>query len=340
MRPEPHEGNEMIKVEGLGRDFDVTVREPGLASALRSVVHRRTRTISAISNVSFTAYGGSVLGFLGPNGSGKTTTLKCLAGLLTPTAGSVDVLGHTPHRRDPGLLRRLGFVMGQRWQLHVDLPVAESFDLHRVVYGLEADEFRRNRAELVDLLGLQTLLTQPARKLSLGQRMRCEFAAALMHRPSVVLLDEPTLGLDFEAQLQIRRFVGEYVRLTGACVLLTSHYLADIEALCADVMTISGGQITFHGPLAELRAMAGTTKRVTARLSRPVARTQVEHVGAVIEHDETSLVIEVENGQAGAAVTVLEGIDGVTELSLADPPLEDTLRGLYSAPAAVPAVRA
>ena len=221
----------MITVDSLTREFQVTHRDPGLRSAFRSVVHRAHKTVVAIEDVSFRIDGGGVVGFLGPNGSGKTTTLKCLAGLLTPSRGSVEVLGYTPYQRDPEFLRQLGFVMGQRWQLNVDLPVQESFDLHRVVYDLDTAEFRRTRDQLVELLDLGELLGQTARKLSLGQRMRCEFAAALLHRPRVVLLDEPTLGLDFDAQQQIRLFVREYVLLTGAAVMLTSHYLADIEAL-------------------------------------------------------------------------------------------------------------
>lgn len=322
----------MIEVSDLRREFQVTVRETGLGAALKSIVRRETRTVTAVDGVSFTAPGGKVLGLLGPNGSGKTTVLKCVAGLLTPTAGSVQVLGATPHERRPEFLRQLGFVMGQRWQLHVDLPVTESFELHRVVYGIGHTEFRRSRDELVDLLDLGPIVGQAARKLSLGQRMRCEFAAALLHRPAVVLLDEPTLGLDFEAQVQIRRFVSEYVRLTGACVLLTSHYLADIEALCQDVMTISRGRITFAGAFDELRAMAGDSKRVHARLAAPLPAADLAALGRVIEHTAASITLEVSRGGAGQVVSALEEWDGVVDLSLTDPPLEETLRDLYASP--------
>ncbi len=318
----------MISVEGLSREFTVTDRESGLRSALRSVARRQRRTIVAVDDLAFDVRGGEVLGFLGPNGSGKTTTLKCLAGLLTPTAGRVDVLGFTPAERRPEFLRRLGFVMGQRWQLNVDIPVTESFELHRVIYDLDRAEFRRTADELTELLDLGDISRQVTRKLSLGQRMRCEFAAALLHRPSVVLLDEPTLGLDFEAQQQIRRFVAAYVELTGAAVLLTSHYLADIEALADRVMTISGGHITYTGTLQDLQTMAGDHKRVTTRLSRPVPAAEAAALGLVREHTDGTLVLEVTRNRVGEVVGALERL-GVADVSLADPPLEDALRALY-----------
>lgn len=322
----------MIRAKGLSRHFTVTERESGLRAALRSVTRRTRRTVVAVDRVSFEVDGGAVTGFLGPNGSGKTTTLKCLAGLLTPTAGSVDVLGFTPAERRPDFLRRLGFVMGQRWQLNVDIPVAESFELHRVIYDLDRAEFARTRDELTELLDLGDVSRQVARKLSLGQRMRCEFAAALLHRPSVVLLDEPTLGLDFEAQVQIRRFVAAYVELTGAAVLLTSHYLADIEALCSRVMTISNGRITYDGTLTELKGMAGDQKLITAQLASPVLGEAVVGLGDVREHTATTLVLQVSRARAGEAVGALGRMDGVADVSLGDPPLEDTLRTLYQTP--------
>ena len=322
----------MIRVESLTRHFSVTVREPGLRAALRSTVRRQHRVVSAVQDATFTVEGGAVLGFLGPNGSGKTTTLKCIAGLLTPTSGTVDVLGFTPAARRPEFLRRLGFVMGQRWQLHVDLPPMDSFELQRVVYDIDRREFVHTRDELMELLDLGDTVRRPARKLSLGERMRCEFAAALLHRPSVVLLDEPTLGLDFDAQVQIRRFVSSYVERTGAAVILTSHYLADIEALCHRVMTISHGRITYQGTLSELQGMAGDAKRVTARLTRPLGASALAGIGTVVEHSEGTVVLEVPRGRAGAAVTDLERLDAVADVSLADP-LEDTLRTLYASPA-------
>lgn len=321
----------MIAVSGLTRTFEVTERDAGLGGALRSVVRRRHRTITAVEDLTLEVGPGTVLGLLGPNGSGKTTTLKCIAGLLTPTRGSVEVLGHTPSRREPEYLRRLGFVMGQRWQLHPDLPVGESFELHRVVYDLDREQFDRTRAELVELLDVADLGSQPSRKLSLGQRMRCEFVAALLHRPPVVLLDEPTLGLDFDAQVAIRAFVRRYVRDTGAAAILTSHYLADIEALADRVATISHGRLTFSGSLRELQGLAGDRKHVTARLERPVTEGEVAGLGdvRVITSTPGTLTVEVARSGAGAVLLALESLDAVSDVSLADPPLEDTLTQLY-----------
>jgi ABC-2 type transport system ATP-binding protein len=198
-----------------------------------------------------------------------------------------------------------------------------------VIYDLDPAEFVRTRAELMALLELNDLVSQPSRKLSLGQRMRCEFVAALLHRPSVVLLDEPTLGLDFDAQLLIRAFVRRYVESTGAAVVLTSHYLADIEALCDQVMTISHGSITFRGSLTDLKDMAGDRKRVTARTTEPLAHDALAALGTVVEQTPGTVVLEVQRSRAGSVVGSLELLDGVTDVSLGDPPLEETLRDLY-----------
>lgn len=320
----------VIEVENLRRDFSVVERKEGLRGALASIVHRRTRTVTAVDGVSFGLDGGRVVGFLGPNGSGKTTTLKCIAGLLTPTAGRVSVNGFVPQRRERAFLRNLGFVMGQKWQLHIDLPVGESYELSRVIYDIQRAEFAQTRDDMVDLLDLGDLLDKPARKLSLGQRMRCEFAAALLHRPSIVLLDEPTIGLDFEVQSQIRQFIKHYVEMTNACVLLTSHYLADIEALCQDVMTISQGRITFTGSQPQLRALAGRGKRIAARLTAGIDIAVASELGKVVEHSAGTLVLEVDADSAPSVLGRLQSMPGVVDLSLSHPPLEETLRVLYA----------
>lgn len=324
----------MIEVDKLVRTFDITVRPPGLRGAMRSLVRRESRTITAVDNIGFQVGAGEIVGFLGPNGAGKTTTLKCIAGLLTTTSGRVRVLGHDPARRDPEFLRRIGFVMGQRWQLHVDLPVWESFDLHRVIYRLDRQEFARSRDQLIEMMGIGDYVMQQARRLSLGQRMRCEFAAALLHRPAVVLLDEPTLGLDFEAQQQIRAFVAEYVAQTQASVLLTSHYLRDIEVLCGRVLTISDGRLTFAGSLDEIRAMAGQDKRVRVRVAKPLADSQVAELGAltgarVVDAARSEIVLEAAPGAVGRAIDTVERWVAVEDVDVSEQPLEDALTRLY-----------
>lgn len=318
-----------IEVAGLTREFTVVDREPGLAAALGSLVHRRHRTVTAVSDVSFTVEPGEVVAFLGPNGAGKTTTLKCVAGLLAPSAGTVRALGFEPIRRERAYLRRLGFVMGQRWQLHIDLPIADSFDVLRVVYDLNDDHYRRVLADLVELLDLAPIMTQPFRQLSLGQRMRAEFAAALLHSPDLVLLDEPTLGLDFEAQAAIRRFVLDYVDRYGAAVVLTSHYLVDIEAMADRVLTIADGRITFEGRFEQLQRLSGGRKRLTVRYLTAPGRSRLEPMGRVLVHGEAQAVIEVERERSGAIIGQLLDLPEVLDVSLGDPPLEETLAQLY-----------
>lgn len=313
----------------LSRTFRIVDREPGLRGAIESIVGRRYRSLDAVVDADFEARSGEVLALLGPNGAGKTTTLKMVAGLLTPTAGDIRVLGYEPSRREGDFLRRIGFVMGQRWQLHPDLPVGDSLDVLRVVYDLTRDEAAITRAELVESLDIGGLLSQPARELSLGQRMRCEIAATLQHRPEVVLLDEPTLGLDFDGQVAIRRFFADYVGRHRACVILTSHYLADVEALAHRVMTISEGRITFDGTLDDLRAHGGDDKRLVARVSDDADVEAMATIGAVIEVTPGRVVVSVPRTEAGMTLTALQATRGVIDVTVVDPPLEDTLSELY-----------
>jgi ABC-2 type transport system ATP-binding protein len=320
-----------IDVAGLRRTFEVTDRDPGIKAALRSIISRSYREIVAVDGVTFTVEPGEIVGFLGPNGAGKTTTLKVIAGLLTPTAGTVRVGDFVPHERDPRYLMRLGFIMGQRHQLHFDLPVTDGLDVRRVIYGLGADDYRSSRDELVEMLGIGPFLNQPVRKLSLGQRMRAELAATLLHRPSVVLLDEPTLGLDFEAQHQIRTFIANYVERHGAAVILTSHYLADVEALCERVIAIAQGRVRYDGGLHALAARAGTGKRVVMTLSAPIAPRDAAGLGTVIEHTADRLVVEVPRESTGDTVNRALATPGVENVDLVNPPLEDRLADIYKA---------
>src|SRR4051794_38287027 len=222
----------VVHVSGLTKVFKVAEREAGLRAAATSLFRRKWREVRAVDRISFDIAPGEVVGFLGPNGAGKTTTLKMLSGLLYPTSGEAVVLGSTPSRREKEYLRQITLVMGNRNQLQWDIPALDSFEMNRAIYRIPDADFRRTRDELVELLELGDLVRKPVRNLSLGEQMKAEIAAALLHRPRVLFLDEPTIGLDVTAQKRIRAFLAEYNRRYGASVLLTSHYMADVQALC------------------------------------------------------------------------------------------------------------
>ena len=273
----------VVRVENLTRMFRVAERPSGFNAVLRGLFHRTYKQIPAVRDVTFSAQTGEILGVLGPNGSGKTTTLKCISGLLTPTSGTVDVLGFTPYERRPEFLRRIGFIMGQRSQLYPDVSFLDSLHMRRIVYGMSQAEFISSLDELMDLLSLGEFAKTPVRQLSLGQRMRCEFAAALLHRPKLVLLDEPTIGLDFTAQAAIRGFIQEYVAEHHATVLLTSHYLQDIEALADRVVVLAKGRLVFTGVLDDLHHLGGG-----GQVSLETALTQLYEGGPTLDFGDSS----------------------------------------------------
>ncbi|HEY3291483.1 MAG TPA: ATP-binding cassette domain-containing protein, partial [Anaerolineae bacterium] len=241
-----------IVVDLLSKTFQVTDREAGFGAAVRSFVKRKYRDVKAVQNVSFRIGQGEIVGFLGPNGAGKTTTLKMLSGLLHPTGGNATVLGYTPWQRQSGYLRSMTLVMGQRNRLSWDIPAADSFLLNKAIYRIGDADYKRTYDELSELLDLPPIIRKPVRNLSLGERMKCELAASLLHRPSVLFLDEPTIGLDISAQVRIRAFLKEYNRRSGATILLTSHYMADVTALCERIIIIHHGQTKYDGKLVDL----------------------------------------------------------------------------------------
>ena len=241
-----------ISIQNLQKVYTIHEREAGLGAAMRSLVKRKTKEIRAVDGITLSVDPGEIVGFLGPNGAGKTTTLKMLTGLLHPSDGQANVLGFTPWQRKSDFLRQITLVLGQRNQLIWDIPAADSYELNRVIFSIPEDEYRQTLAELTELLDLGPLIHKPVRNLSLGERMKCEIAGALLHRPQVLFLDEPTIGLDVTAQRRIRQFIAEYNQRYGASVLLTSHYMADVEALCQRVIVIHHGRILFDGDLTAL----------------------------------------------------------------------------------------
>jgi ABC-2 type transport system ATP-binding protein len=320
----------MIEVRGLEKSFRVHRREPGLGAALRSLFRRRYDEVPAVRGVSFTVREGERVGFLGPNGAGKTTTLKMLAGLLHPTGGEARVHGHVPWLREDAFLGRITLVMGQKQQLLWDLPPTETFELNRAIYGVDRASFRQDVDELVALLSLGEVVSKPTRQLSLGERMKCELVAALVHRPRVLFLDEPTIGLDVAMQAALRGFLRRYNEERGATLLLTSHDMDDVRALCPRVLLIDQGALTFDGSLDALVRKIRPVKRVTMRFSGTVEPSRIDALGEVISRGECSVTLQVAAGQVGAAVAAALASLPVADLTVEDPPLEEILAGLFA----------
>jgi ABC-2 type transport system ATP-binding protein len=318
----------MIRARELAKHFKVHKRPPGFASAMKSLVHRTYDTVKAVDGVSFTIERGERVGFLGPNGAGKTTTLKVLSGLLHPTSGDVDVEGHVPFRRETALLGKITLVMGQKSQLIWDLPPAETYALNRAVFDVPRDEFDRTLKELTDLLELGPLLEKPTRQLSLGERMKCELAAALLHRPTTLFLDEPTIGLDVAMQVAIRDFVRSYNQRHEATVLLTSHYMDDVVALCPRVIVIDHGRLIHDGDLRGLIKQMDPDKRVSFTLVSPVADEEIAKLGTLISREAQRIVLRVTERDLGGVVSRLLELKA-GDLAIEDPPLEDVLRVMF-----------
>jgi ABC-2 type transport system ATP-binding protein len=308
----------------------VPVREAGLKASVRSLLHRQTRDVSAVESVDFEIVAGEVVGFLGPNGAGKTTTLKMLSGLLHPTSGHLTVLGHVPRRREREFLRRITLVMGNRNQLQWDLPALDSFELHRAVYGIPRAEFLLMRDELIELLDLGDLVNKPVRNLSLGERMKVEIADALLHRPGVLFLDEPTLGLDVTMQRRIRSFVGEYNRRHGATVLLTSHYMADVQALCKRVIVIHHGRILFDGDLTALSDRFASHKTITVQFEAADEIVDLSHFGEASHTGEDTVTLKVARTDVARVTARLLSEYSVADLTIEDPAIDDVIEQVFA----------
>jgi ABC-2 type transport system ATP-binding protein len=318
----------VIEVRALEKHYRVHKREPGFAAALRSLVRRRHETVRAVDGISFTVAEGERVGFLGPNGAGKTTTLKILSGLLHPTSGEVEVAGHVPRRREAAFLKKITLVMGQKQQLLWDLPPSETFHLNRAVYGVPRRQFEETLRELVDLLEIGPLVGKPTRQLSLGERMKCELCAALLHRPRVLFLDEPTIGLDVSMQATVRAFVKAYNERFGATVLLTSHYMEDVVQLCPRVIVIDRGRLIYDGDLRALSHRVRPDKRIVLRFANGSA-PDLARFGAVVAATEGGATIQVPADAVPRAVAALLAEVKVADLTVEDPPLEEVMSELF-----------
>ncbi len=319
----------MIEVRELRKEYRVHRRAPGLGASIRSLFRRRQEVVHAVDGISFRVAAGERVGFLGPNGAGKTTTLKVLSGLLHPSGGEVRVAGHVPARREVEFLQSITLVMGQKQQLLWDLPPSETFALNRAIYEIPRPEFEARVRELVDLLDLGTVVDKPTRQLSLGERMKCELAASLVHRPRVLFLDEPTIGLDVTMQATVREFVRSYNERHGATVVLTSHYMDDVLALCPRVVVIDRGRLIYDGDLRTLSREVRPEKRVVVRLGQPVAAPDLAGYGALVSHADGQAVFRVP-GDAVASVVgrLLSGLP-VADLTVEEPPLEEIMSELF-----------
>jgi ABC-2 type transport system ATP-binding protein len=320
----------MIRVRGLQKHFKVHKRPPGMKAAIQSLFKREYQVVKAVDGIDFSVGAGERVGFLGPNGAGKTTTLKMASGLLYPSAGEISVDGHVPQQREAVFLKKIMLVMGQKQQLLWDLPPNETFELNRAIYDVPRVDFNRRLKELTELLELGDLVNKPTRQLSLGERMKCELAAALVHGPKVLFLDEPTIGLDVSMQVTMRDFIRRYNEEQGATLILTSHYMDDVAALCPRVIVIDKGGLSFDGKLDDLVREVRPDKRLTFRFSSPVSKEQVSHLGSLIKHDAAQTVVQVAHSAVKAVVAEALAQLPVQDLNVEDPPLEEVMSALFA----------
>lgn len=321
-----------IQVEGLTKVFRTYKKQPGLRGAIRGLFHRQYEEVQAAGDVSFRIDAGELVGFLGPNGAGKTTTLKMLAGLLYPTRGTAHVLGYVPWERQDAYRRRFALLLGQKNQLWWDLPARESLELNAKIYGIEPALFDRTVAELTELLDVRDKLNVMVRELSLGERMKLELVTALLHQPSVLLLDEHTIGLDVVSQKKVREFLREYNTRRQTTILLTSHYMADIEALCRRVIIIDHGRIFFDGRLSEVLDRFADFKLLTIQCAQTasLSAAELQACGEVVEQDPLSLKLKVKRERVVAVCKTLLDRLPVTDIDIQEVPIEDIIRQIFA----------
>lgn len=317
-----------ISVKNLSKTYYVPVREAGLRAALTSLVKRENREVTAVAPIDFSIQSGEIVGFLGPNGAGKTTTIKMLSGLLHPTAGNINVLGYEPAKRAPAYLKQMTLVMGQRNQLLWDIPVIDSFERNRAIYDIADPRYKSTLGKLTEMLGLGDLLSKPSRNLSLGERMKCEVAVALLHEPQVLFLDEPTIGLDVTMQRRLRVFLKQYNEETGATILLTSHYMADVEALCKRVIVIHHGSILFDGQLTDLIDKFTAYKTITVKTEDQ--SHDLSQFGTVVRQVDTTTSLRIDRNDAAEVTARLLQEVNILDLKVEDPPIEEVIDQVFS----------
>ena len=321
---------DFIEIENLCKSYRVYQKREGLLASVKGLFHREYREVHAVNDISLQVEQGEFVAFLGPNGAGKTTTLKLLSGVINPNSGSVRVMGHTPWLRENEYRRKFALVMGQKNQLWWDLPASESFRLNQHIYGMPAAEFERTRKELTELLDVTRLLGQPVRELSLGERMKMELIAALLHQPEVLFLDEPTIGLDVVAQHKIQQFLKNYQKERGNTILLTSHYMKDIEALCKRVVIIANGAIYHDGSLEAIVDKFSGDKIVTLHLAETHSLDSLRSLPNVMQVEEPKIKFRVQRDEVGKVLSQILSAHAVDDIVVEDPPLEEVISNVFS----------
>jgi ABC-2 type transport system ATP-binding protein len=320
----------VIEINALAKSYRVYQKKEGLLASVHGLFRREYRDIRAVRGIDLTVDQGEFVAFLGPNGAGKTTTLKLLSGVIQPTSGQATVMGHIPWKRENAYRRRFALVMGQKNQLWWDLPAQESFRLHQQIYRIEPNQFTRSLSELTDLLGVARLLKQPVRELSLGERMKMELTAALLHSPDVLFLDEPTIGLDVVAQHNIQQFLRHYQQARQITVLLTSHYMKDVAALCERVVVIAEGQIRYDGSLDGIVDRFGGHKVIMLQFADEPMPADLARFGEVIEVQPPRVKLRVDRRDVSQVMTAVLGQYTLDDISVEDPPLEQVIAEVFA----------
>ncbi|HVF69368.1 MAG TPA: ABC transporter ATP-binding protein [Xanthomonadales bacterium] len=320
----------IINVSNLTKYYKIHQKEPGLSGSLKSLFNRKYYDAKAVDDISFSIEEGELIGFIGPNGAGKTTTLKCLSGLLYPTSGKVEVMGYTPFERKHPFLKQISLVMGQKNQLWWDLPAIDSFLLNKEIYEISDSVYKKTLDELVELLDVQDVLQVQVRKLSLGQRMKCELIAALIHNPKILFLDEPTIGLDVVMQQKLRDFIKEYNKRYNATILLTSHYMKDVEQLCERVIIIDHGKILYDGALSDIVKKYVKNKTLSVIFAKPVEKNKLSRLGQVLELDGSKAILSVPREKSNHVASKLLDSFPVVDLNIEEANIEEIIRDVFT----------
>lgn len=317
-----------ISVKNLKRYFKVYKRPPGFLPTFSSLFRRKMEEVKAVDNISFTIEKGELVGFIGPNGAGKTTTLKCLSGLLYPSSGEIKVLGYIPFDRKKEFLKSISLIMGQKNQLWWDLPPLDSFELNKEIYEIDDKSYKKSLDELVTLLEVRDILKVPVRQLSLGQRMKMELIAALLHKPQILFLDEPTIGLDVVMQKKIRDFIKEYNKRAESTILLTSHYMADVKELCKRIIIIDRGKIMYDGQLSDLAKKYSDIKIITIIFEKEIPK-EIFKKGIVKYVEDQKIVMTIPKGEAKDFATYILKKYQIDDLNIEEPEIEEIIRLVF-----------